>query len=119
MSHVTLTLYGREYEIACEEGQQSHVKQLAAAVNKRMSDQARHFSGGLSGAGEMAEDYVWLLTILAMQEELKTLHDDILALQREHDATLAKAQITTHQQHQQATLTLLNHMAERLEGMAG
>lgn len=116
MSTVTLNINGRPFEIACGEDQQSHLRQLAAAISKRMHDQERLFSGPRSDA--LPDPYLWLLTALSMQEEIRNLHDDMIALRRQYDAEIESIRRDSDYHSENAMNQLYDSLANRLERLA-
>lgn len=108
MSHkVNLTLNGRTFTIACDEGQERRVQYLAQYIDKKLRDIAR--SGGAHGN----ESYQWLLTSLLLADELLTAREELGNMQMDSNQDDSK-------QRRQAELDLgaVQHLAERIESLA-
>jgi len=63
MGQVTVTVNGRAYQIACEDGKERHVEQLAAYVEARVSELAQD-------VGQVGEARLLLLASLIAADEL-------------------------------------------------
>ena len=63
MGQVNITVNGREYQIACGDGEEEHIEQLAAYIN--------HHAGELvQQAGQVGEARLLLMTALVLADEL-------------------------------------------------
>ncbi len=91
MSHINVTINGRQYRMACEEGQEVRLLKLAESLESRVE--------GLRGKfGEIGD-----ARLRALEEELKTLRDVRVAAVDRAKAT------------QTAVANALNAAAERIE----
>ena len=63
MKLIMITLNGRTYQIACEEGQEDHVRALAADIDGRIGDLVRTI-------GQVGEARLLVLVSLLMADEL-------------------------------------------------
>ncbi len=63
MGQVSLSVNGRKYEVRCDDGQESHLYELADYVNSRVSEL-------ISGAGQIGEARVLLMASLLIADEL-------------------------------------------------
>lgn len=70
MAELTLTINGRNYGIACEDGQEQRVMDLAHYVDSKMKDIAA------AGAGT-SESHLLVLTSLMMADETFDLRDQV------------------------------------------
>lgn len=106
MAQVSLKINGYAYTVGCEDGQESHLRAMAGAVEERMT--RIKALGGQSG-----ESRLLVLAALLMADEL---HD--------MGAELANAQDRPHPTPGQASLppavepAHLAQLAERAEGIA-
>lgn len=63
MGQINVTLNGHRYELACDDGQEEHVRGLAADV-------ARRVDGLVEGLGQVGEGRLLLLAALLVADEL-------------------------------------------------
>jgi cell division protein ZapA len=63
MPTVTIALNGRNYDIACGEGEEARVQELAGEIRRRMEGLTRN-------AGAMNEGMVFVMTALLLADEL-------------------------------------------------
>ncbi len=104
MAEVTLTINGRNYGIACDDGQEKRVKELGYYIDQRMRDIAK------AGAANN-EVHLMILTSLMLADEVFDLRDSIgdLGEQVRH---------TQDQQHDEAAIAAaISELAERIDGI--
>ena len=63
MAQVTLTIHGQTYQIACEDGEEDRLRELAAYVDSKMQELAQT-------VGRMADSRMFLLASLLLADEL-------------------------------------------------
>lgn len=63
MAQVTLTVNGRSYEVACDDGQEDHLLELARMVDGRVRDLA-------ASVGAVGEPRLLVMTSLLIADEL-------------------------------------------------
>jgi cell division protein ZapA len=106
-SKVTLTVGGRVYTIACDEGQEKRVQQIGVYIDQKLRDIIR------SGIASNNESYQWLLVCMMLADELATARD-----------LLDTAEMDTHQidakTQRQADIDLeaVRHLSHRIEELA-
>lgn len=108
MTHkVNLTLNGRAFTIACDEGQERRVQYLAQYIDKKLRDITR------SGGAQNNESYQWLLTTLLLADELLTAREELSTAQMDNQQGDNKSQ-------RQADIDLgaVQHLAERIDQLA-
>jgi cell division protein ZapA len=104
---ITLTLNGRVFTIACEEGQEKRVQYLAQYIDQKLRDVSR------SAGPSTNESYQWLLTSLMIADELLSAREKL------DTATMDTNQVDTKLQRQaEIDLTAVQHLAVRLEELA-
>jgi len=92
MSQVSLEINGRAYTVACDDGEEDHLTELAEYVNKRVSE--------LAGAiGQVGDSRLLLMSSLVISDELADslqkigeLEATVAALQQSGEALGEKAQ---------------------------
>jgi cell division protein ZapA len=112
MAHVTVTINGRQYRMACEDGQESHLEQLAADLGRRVDELRENF-------GEIGDNRLLVMAALTLSDELsetrqrmRRLEGDLGGLQNARVAAADRSQAT-----QAAVVAALNAAAERIEGV--
>lgn len=106
-SKVTLTLNGRVYTVACDDGEEKRVQYLAQYIDQKLRE-----AGRLSGANGN-EAYQWLLASLTLADELLTAREQMDSTQidsKQHD-TKAKRQA-------EIDIEAVQHLTQRIEDLA-
>jgi cell division protein ZapA len=112
LSRVTVTINGRRFRMACEQGQEAHVRRLAGDLDQRIS----HLRGEF---GEIGNTQLTIMAALTISDELVEMGGRLRALEREL-ATLQEARVAAADHArvtQSAVAAALNAAAERLEGI--
>jgi cell division protein ZapA len=113
LSRVTVTINGRRFRMACEQGQEAHVRRLAGDLDQRI--------GRLRGDfGEIGNTQLTVMAALTISDELVEMRGRLGALEREL-AALQEARVAAADHAritQSAVSAALNAAAERLEGIA-
>ncbi len=110
MSHISVTINGRQYRMACEEGQEVRLLKLAESFEARI--------GTLRGKfGEIGDARLTVMAALTVSDELMDASQRIRALEEElealRDVRIASAERT--RATQTAVANALNAAAERIE----
>jgi cell division protein ZapA len=112
MAHVTVTINDRQYRMACEDGQESHLEQLAADLGRRVEQLRENF-------GEIGDNRLLVMAALTLSDELsetrqrvQRLEGELSGLQNARAAASDRSQAT-----QAAVAAALNAAAERIEGV--
>ena len=110
MSHVNVTIHGRQYRMACEDGQEDHLIRLAKDLDQRIEQLKASF-------GAIGDMRLIVMAALTMGDELfeaikriRRLEEELTALQ---DARVASSERA--QQTQTAVANALNSASERIE----
>jgi cell division protein ZapA len=110
MNHVNVTINGRQYRMACEDGQESHLLKLADNLESRIE--------GLRGKfGEIGDARLTVMAALTVCDELleasqriRKLEEELEALRDVRVAAADRARAT-----QIAVTNALNSAADRIE----
>jgi cell division protein ZapA len=105
-SHVNVTINGRQYRMACEEGQETRLIELADDLAARIARLRDRF-------GEIGDARLVVMAALTVADELFDARDRIAALERERAALIeggAAAKVV-----ESAVVAALNSAAERIE----
>ena len=70
MGQVSININGRDYDIACADGEEEHVNQLAGLVAARVDQLA-------TSVGQLGEARMLLMACLVLADELKEKSGDI------------------------------------------
>jgi cell division protein ZapA len=112
MSEVNVTINGRQFRMACEDGQEDHLVRLARELDSRIS-------GLRSKFGEIGDTRLTVMAAITVADELaeagtriKRLEDELAALQEVRVAASDRTKAM------QATVaSALGAAAERIEGI--
>jgi cell division protein ZapA len=112
MSQVSVTINGRQFRMACEDGQEDHLMELARELDTRISGLRAKF-------GEIGDTRLTVMAAITVADELaeaglriKRLEEDLAALQ---DARVAAFDRSTAEQASVAAA--LSAAAERIESI--
>jgi len=112
MTHVNVSIHGRQYRMACEDGQEDHLLRLAKDLDRRIEQLKTEL--GVSGDMRMV-----VMAALTIADELtdagkrmRRLEEELAALQDARVVSADRAQAT-----QAAIIAAFNSAAERLEGV--
>jgi cell division protein ZapA len=113
MPSIEVTINGRKYRMACEEGQEDHLRALAEDFDRRISD----LKGDL---GEIGDARLTVVAALMLADELyeagtkiETLRTQLADAEQMGTAAADRAQAT-----QAAVVAALNAASERIERVA-
>jgi len=113
MPQVSVNINGRKFRVACEEGQENHLTELAADLDGRIEKlRAEH--------GEIGDARLTIMAALTLADELAELGGKLRGLEAEF-AALQDTRVTATDRAkatQAALSAALNSAAERIEGMA-
>lgn len=112
MSHVNVTINGRQYRMACEEGQETRLLRLAEMLESRVTDLRGKF-------GEIGDQRLTVMASLTIADELQDaerrirgFEEEIEVLREGRVAASDRARAT-----QSAIANALNSASERIERM--
>ncbi|MFO1111190.1 MAG: cell division protein ZapA [Bradyrhizobium sp.] len=110
MSHINVTINGRQYRMACEEGQEVRLLKLAESLESRVTELRGKF-------GEIGDARLTVMAALTVCDELldanarlHTLEQELEAARNMRTAAVDRARLT-----QTAVANALNSAADRIE----
>ncbi|MBC7586439.1 cell division protein ZapA [Tardiphaga sp. vice352] len=110
MNHVSVTINGRQYRMACEEGQETRLLRLAESLESRVENLRGKF-------GEIGDARLTVMAALTMADELAdanlrigALEEELAALRDVRVVAADRARAT-----QSAVAAALNSAADRIE----
>ena len=113
MSHVNVTIHGRQFRMACEDGQEAHLQQLARDLDERIVALRGQF-------GEIGDARLTVMAALMVADELSETDKRLKRIEAERaalqDARAADDMRT--QTAQNAMVAAFNTAAERVEELA-
>ena len=113
MSQVNVTINGRQFRMACEDGQESHLKQLAKDLDERIVALRGQF-------GEIGDARLTVMAALMVADELAESGKKVQRLEQElaglHGARVAAADRSSAKEA--SLVAAFNTAAERIEGLA-
>lgn len=112
MAHVTVTINGRQYRLACEDGEEAHLSRLAVDLDRRIETlRERH--------GEIGDARLTIMAALTIADEvaeagakLRKAEAELAAMADTRAAAAERAKLT-----QTAVSAALNAAAERIESI--
>ena len=112
MPQVSVTINGRQFRMACEEGEEEHLLQLAADLDTRITRLRGRF-------GEIGDTRLTVMAALTLADELSESKEKLQRVEPEL-ATLQDASAVSAdraQETQGAIAAALNAAAERIESL--
>ena len=113
MAQVNVSINSRQYRMACEDGQEDHLRQLAKDLDDRINSLRGQF-------GEIGDSRLVVMAALMIADDgvetgkkVRRLEQEIAALQDARGASAERMQAT-----QTALIAAFTSAAERIEGMA-
>jgi cell division protein ZapA len=112
MPQISVTINGRQFRMACENGEEARLTNLAADLDARIATLRARF-------GEIGDTRLTVMAALAIADELSELKERLVRLEPEL-ATLQEASVISAdraQATQAAVVAALNAAAERIESL--
>jgi cell division protein ZapA len=113
MPEVNVEIDGKKYRMACEDGQEAHLMELAERFNRTVL--------GLKGSfGEIGDNRLVVMAGIAVLDELAAAEDRIEALKQDiADLTTAGREVTIESEElEQRFARRLNEAARKIEAIA-
>lgn len=112
MPQVNVTINGRQFRMACENGEEARVTRLAEELDARIGQLRTRF-------GEIGDTRLTVMAALALADELSEVKEKLQRLEPEL-ATLQEASVLSAERAhatQAAVVAALNAAAERIESL--
>jgi cell division protein ZapA len=113
MAHVVVTIAGRTYRMACDDGEEAHLEELAQHVEEKILSLREGF-------GDIGEQRIVVMAALTMADEAESSLKKIEALQTEIASireAVDRARLDDADLRERLTQAL-NDAAQRIEGAA-
>jgi len=112
MAQVTAVIAGRQFRLACEDGQEEHLQFLAKDIDQRIIELRRKF-------GEIGDTRLTVMAALTVADELDDMRHRVRRLEEEI-AALQDARVVASDRAKTASAAVVgafNSAAERIEGI--
>jgi cell division protein ZapA len=112
MPQVSVTINGRQFRMACEDGEEEHLTHLAQELDARIVQLRAHF-------GEIGDTRLTVMAALALADELSEAKEKLQRVEPEL-AKLQEASVVSADRvraTQAAVVAALNAAAERIESL--
>lgn len=109
MAQVTVTINGRKYPIACDDGQEAHLSRLASYVDNRMQEL-------VAAVGQVDHTRLLVMVSLLVADELSDAYSE-LETAKSNGKTVADGEIDRDQYQQNISkfVRRIEHIAQALE----
>ncbi len=104
MASVAVTINGRRYEIACDEGQEAQLSRLGRYVDDRVRQLA-------AAVGQLGDTRLMVMTALLLADELSDKNDELESYKVEHNAGV-------RERRDEQVAARIDRLAERLANIA-
>ena len=101
MAQVSVTINGRNYRIACDDGQEAHLTKLAEYIDKRVVEL-------VEAVGQIGDTRLMVMAGLLIADELSDAYDELAALKKNGTETADADAIAAN----------VEALAERIEAIA-
>ena len=110
MSHINVTINGRQYRMACEEGQEVRLLKLAETLEARVTELRGKF-------GEIGDARLTVMAALTVCDELLDANARLHAMEQELETArnMRTAAVDRARMTQTAVASALNAAADRIE----
>jgi cell division protein ZapA len=102
MAQVSVTIDGRKYRLACNEGEEARLESLAGVIDDKITEMRKEF-------GEIGDQRLVIMAALTIADNLAEARDEAAAQRKRSDAADERAQ---------ALASSLDELGSRLESLA-
>jgi len=112
MAQVTVTIDGKAYRMACEEGQEPHLTELASRFDRYVGHLKSQF-------GEIGDLRITVMAGIMIMDELSEMTRRVSALEGEVAGlkTNREGTLETQQRNEEVFVSALSELANRIEGL--
>lgn len=111
MSQLSVTINGRTYPIACDDGQEEHLTKLAAYLDQRVGEIA-------ASMGQVGDARLLLIAGLLIADELSDANARVAAMEEVLAESTHEAEVAAAQTSEDAAADILDRVAQRIESIA-
>ena len=102
MAHVSVTIDGRKYRLACNEGEEARLESLAGVIDEKIGEMRASF-------GEIGDQRLVIMAALTIADNLAESRDEAAAERQRSEAA---------EQRAQALASSLDELGARVESIA-
>ncbi len=113
MSHVKVEFLGRGFDLACGEGEEDHLQQLAKEVGERLNEFEQRFTDA-----RPTDSMLWIMTSLTLMDEIYELRRESAYWQREAINSSPPPEDAKRKETERALALSLQDIAARLESLS-
>ena len=113
MAQVTVSIGGRSYRLACDEGEEEHLESLARRVDAKLEAMRGAF-------GEIGDQRLIVMTVLTIADEFAEARETISTLQAELERAAERERAARRDAEMQAVAAAqaLGELSQRIERLA-
>ena len=111
MAEVNLSIHGKSYGIACDDGQENRVVEVGQYVDNRARDIA-------SAGAASNENHLLVLTALVLADEVKELKDSLRGAQANGNAPTQVVHEGLPEAEERQIIESIEQLASRIDGVA-
>jgi cell division protein ZapA len=113
LTQVSVTIAGRSYRMACQDGEEAHLEGLARAFDAKIADMRRAF-------GEIGDMRLHVMAALTFADQLSELRDRVKALEAEHARAEEEdaERVAQEEASQRELAAKVNAAVERIERLS-
>jgi cell division protein ZapA len=113
MAQITVTIDGKAYRMACEEGQEDHLTQLAERLDRYVGHLKSQF-------GEIGDLRITVMAGIMIMDELSEMTRKVTALEKEIDALKSNrdGSLETQTRNEEMLAATIGELTERIAGLA-
>jgi cell division protein ZapA len=113
MPQISVTIDGKAYRMACEEGQENHLTELAARLDRYVGHLKSQF-------GEIGDLRITVMAGIMIMDELSEMTRKVSALEAEIDGLKSNrdGSLEVQQKSEQMLVSTIEELSQRIEGMA-
>ena len=109
MGQVAVTINGRSYEVACDDGQEDHLVRLASYIDKKMAEL-------VTSVGQIGDTRLLVMSALLLADELSEAYSELAALRGDDDEVPAGR--VPDRPVNETLVTGIETLAQRVEDIA-
>lgn len=105
MSQVSITINGRKYKVACDDGQEAHLTRLGDYVDKRLNEL-------VAAVGQVGDSRLLVMVSLLLADELSDLYSENEFIKGKTDGGVLTAK------NEEELAAVVEKIAKRIENIA-
>ncbi|SFB53186.1 cell division protein ZapA [Rhizobium sp. NFR07] len=113
MAQISVTIDGKAYRMACEEGQEDHLTELAARLDRYVGHLKSQF-------GEIGDLRITVMAGIMIMDELSEMTRKMAALEKEIDALKSNREgsLEVQSRNEEMLASTIGELTERIAGLA-